>query len=230
MEKVQRKYTFADATLTYVAQLLYAFVTRDLAEFASYGYSADTLATLADLTTAFKTVPSNTNLEQTQAGFTLRKEQKQAALVQAIREVTNRARLVLMEDSPEYKRFGIKGMANMADDDLAVCATNATAVATELLPQISVRGVTSDLIAAILLAGTEFEAAHLAQDQNMADREIQTDSRISQGNALYALTVELADAGKSIWFGMNQEAKYNDYVLYTVQGSTTVTPLPTPGA
>lgn len=225
MKKIVRSYNFSDAILLSVARLLKQYVTRDGKAFATYGYPAATTAALQKRITAFEEMATDTELEQFQAEATQLKTAKETALKQAIREITNRARLLLGEDSPKYKRFGCKGLDNMKNADLSVCGKRTADVATDLLAELAVRGVTQEMINEVLAAKIAFDDAVSAQGKQMSERGIFTDERIAKANDLYALTVELADAGKSIWSGKS-DSKYRDYVLYTETGSPVATPEP----
>jgi hypothetical protein len=54
----------------------------------------------------------------------------------------------------------------------------------------------------------------------MSARGTATNDRIRVANALYAFTVELAEAGKAIWQDKDQ-VRYRDYVLYSSEGKPT---------
>jgi len=217
MKEIKRNYNFADADLLAVARLLVVFATRDVQELATYGYALDTPTSLQNLITAFATIPTDVELEQIQAEATLDKTAKDSALKTSIKEITNRAKLALDEASPKFKRFGIKGLDNMKDADLSVCGQRVATVALALLPEIAVKGVTQDMITAVMTAKTAFDKSMVEQEEKMSQRSIAAGERIGKGNDLYAFTVTLADAGKSYWFNKN-EAKHSNYVLYDNQG------------
>lgn len=49
--------------------------------------------------------------------------------------------------------------------------------------------------------------------KGVSDRDIATENRIEALNALYALVMKYAGTGQDIFYEEN-EAKYNDYVIY----------------
>jgi hypothetical protein len=221
IKKNVRAFAFSNAELLTVARQLGQYVVRDAKEFASYGYTKEAAKLLKARLAAFESVPTDLELEQVQAEATQFKAAKYTFLKQSIREITNRARLLLGEDSPKYKRFGVKGLDNMKDADLSLCGKRVTDVATALLAELAVRGVTQAMIDDLTHARHSFDEAILAQGEVMSARGTATNDRIRVANELYAFTVELAEAGKAIWQDKDQ-ARYRDYVLYSSEGKPTV--------
>jgi hypothetical protein len=217
-EAPRRIYNFTDARLIGIVELLEAFVSRDADEFKRFGYTASAASDLLTQTQAFLNTPNDTNLIQWQASTTQEKDTKAIALKSAIREITNRARLVYGEDTPRFRRFGTKGMDAMTDDQLRTCGEQVEDVARECLPDLSTRGVTSALIDSLQDATEAFATSLKAQRKAISDRSIFTDERVQIANALYSRTVELSKAGKAIWYEKN-EAKYRDYIIYDEKGT-----------
>ncbi|MFC2093968.1 hypothetical protein ACFLSV_08725, partial [Bacteroidota bacterium] len=56
------------------------------------------------------------------------------------------------------------------------------------------------------------------QADAIADRDIATEDRIETGNALYDKLINYCSFGQQIWIETD-EAKYNDYIIYTSSGS-----------
>ena len=50
----------------------------------------------------------------------------------------------------------------------------------------------------------------------IADRDIEQESRVEAGNAIYATLIKYTNTGQSIWETSNV-AKYNDYVVYNTK-------------
>ncbi len=217
-EASRRVFGFNDAKLVGIAELLHEFVSRDKKEFAGFGYSKESINELHKLIGAFLDKPTDSNLAQLQAEATLLKDTKAAELKTVIRSITSRAKLVYSETSPRYKRFGTKGLDEMTDDQLRTCGEQVEDVATEYLPDLTARGLTPQIIASVKEATAHLALAIKAQRKAISDRTIVTEERVIAANALYARTMELANAGKAIWGEQNQ-AKYKDYVLYDPSGS-----------
>lgn len=220
VKKNNRAFAFSNAELLTVARQLGQYVARDAKEFASYGYTKEAAKLLKTRLAAFEALPSDLELEQMQAETTQFKAAREAFLKQSIREIINRARLLYGEDAPKYKRFGAKGLDSLKDADLSMCGKRVADVATALLTELAVRGVTADMITNLGSARQSFDEAMLEQGKIMSDRGTATNERIRCANELYAFTVELAEAGKAIWHDKDK-ARYRDYVLYSSEGKPT---------
>jgi hypothetical protein len=220
IKKNVREFAFSDAELLTVARHLGQYVTRDAKEFATYGYTKDTPKLLKTRLTAFGAVSTDLELEQVQAEATQFKIARETFLKGCIKEITNRARLLLGEESPKFKRFGTKGLDNMKDADLSLCGKRVADVAKAQLAELAVRGVTQAMIDDLDSARQSFDEAILAQGKAMSERGTATNDRIRVANELYAFTVELAEAGKAIWQDKDQ-VRYRDYVLYSTEGKPT---------
>jgi hypothetical protein len=221
IKKNVREFAFSDAELLAVARHLGQYVARDAKEFAAYGYTKEAAKILKTRLAAFEAVPTDLVFEQVQAEATQFKLAKEVFLKACIKEITNRARLLLGEESPKFKRFGVKGLDAMKDAELSLCGKRVADVATALLAELAVRGVTQALIDDLTHARHSFDEAILAQGKTMSERGTATNDRIRVANELYAFTVELAEAGKAIWQDKDQ-ARYRDYVLYSTEGKPTV--------
>jgi hypothetical protein len=221
IKKNVREFALSDAELLSAARHLGQCVTRDAREFTSYGYTKEAAKLLKTRLAAFQAMPTDLEVEQVQAEATQFKIAKEAFLKGCIKEITHRARLLLGEESPKFKRFGTKGLDNMKDADLSLCGKRVADVAKALLSELAVRGVTQAMIDDLDSARQSFDEAILAQGKAMSERGTATNDRIRVANELYALTVELAEAGKAIWQDKDQ-ARYRDYVLYSSEGKPTV--------
>ncbi len=227
IKKNIREFALSDAELLTAARHLGQYVARDAKEFAAYGYTKEAAKLLKTRLAAFEAVPTDLVFEQVQAEATQFKLAKEAFLKACIKEITNRARLLLGEESPKFKRFGAKGLDAMKDADLSLCGKRVADVAAALLAELAVRGVTQAQIDDLTHARHSFDEAILAQGKTMSERGMATNDRIRVANELYAFTVELAEAGKAIWQDKDQ-SRYRDYVLYTTEGKPTAKePAPT---
>jgi len=220
IKKNVREFALSDAELLAAARRLGQYVTRDAREFTTYGYTKDATKLLKTRLAAFESMPTDLEVEQVQAEATQFKNAKEAFLKGCIKEITNRARLLLGEDSPKFKRFGTKGLDNMKDADLSLCGKRVADVAKALLAELAVRGVSQAMIADLDSARQSFDQAILAQGEAMSARGTATNDWRRVANELYAFTVELAEAGKAIWQDKDQ-SRYRDYVLYATEGKPT---------
>ncbi len=142
-----------------------------------------------------------------------------------VRVIRNMAELQYHKTG-NYKTFGFEGMDEMSDPNLYRLAKRVVRVGTKLLPDLEGRGLTQDMLTNLQQTAGDFDKAMDTQENEIENRDLQTQQRITLGNALYAVLVELASIGKSLYQDTN-EAKYNDYVLYDEKKSSTPAVPPT---
>jgi hypothetical protein len=111
-----------------------------------------------------------------------------------------------------YNSFGFGELANLSDDELYRTAKRVVRIATSLLSELSSEGLTIDILSNITQQAINLDIAIDAVGEAEEKRDLQTQDRITKGNALYIEMVKLAGIGKSL-NEFSNEAKYNDYVL-----------------
>ena len=139
-----------------------------------------------------------------------------------IRPIRNMAELQY-KNGGKYKTFGFDGMDKMDDNNLYRLALRVVRVGTKLLPELQAQGLTATLLTSLADEATACHNAIDAQDNAIEDRDLATQERVGLGNALYAILVQLASIGKSL-FEDNDEARYNDYVLYDEHNQSDMPP------
>jgi hypothetical protein len=135
-----------------------------------------------------------------------------------VRGVMARVVTVFKEGSAKYEAFGVKGMDAMTDPELLKCGRRVARVATEYLVDLAGTGLTALIITDLTTKCQKFEDALAKQEKAIADRDIATEDRIEMGNALYEKMMNYCGFGQTIWVETD-EAKYNDYVIYTSSGN-----------
>lgn len=217
MININRDYTISDADLTMFVSNLVQTMTRDIAEFADYGVTAANVTTLQSLGNQFELFPPDTFYLADVGIATADKDLKRTELLQATRKITNRALAKWGVNSAQYNKFGVKGLSDMTDREILATARLVVMTATDFLSQLASEGLTQDIIDDYAIIVQQFESKMNDMNTAIADRDIKTRERIAMGNQLYALVSKYCTYGKTIWENVN-EAKYNDYVIYTGVG------------
>lgn len=186
---------------------------RDAAELLPYGVDATYRTDTATLTDDLKNFPTDEELQAEVSEKTETKNLSADAVKVFIRSVMVRAKAAFGEASAKYRRFGTKGMDDLADNDLLKCGKRVVRVATFFQVPLAAKGLTPAMITDLDGKVTTFDNDIDAQDDAIRQRDNATEDRIELGNALYAKIVELFDYGKDYWV-TRDEAKYNDYVIY----------------
>lgn len=214
--KQSRKFAMSYAELAQRGDRLVSLVSRDINEFAKYGYAADSPTILKSLTDNFKSIEPDMYWEGHQTLVTNAKNKNREKTTALLGEIGFKAKLALGENSKEYKMFRIGGVSRLKDSQLVTYAKHVCATAKYFIEQLASRNVDDALLAECLMAVTELDDSIDDQTEAISLREQKSVERLDLGNQLYQMISEACEVGKRIWENKNQ-AFYDDYVLY---GST----------
>ena len=212
-EELIRQYHMSDTELMMFTSNLVQSMTRDAASFASRGIDLAAITALETLGNSFEVFPDD---EEYQADVSIAVETKNATREQMnidIRKISDRASIKWGADSPQYKKFGVKGLGNMPDLKMLYTARKVVRVGTEYLADLTPEGLTQAMLDALDAEAQTFEDNLNTIDEKVELRDTKTQERIELGNELYSFVTKYCEIGKAIW-KYDDEAKYNDYVIY----------------
>ena len=207
-----RRYRMSDARLVQLTDSVRQSAQRDAAELIAYGVTAATITALEAARDAFADNPTDEELSGDLVIATQAKNAEKTELQRQVRQISDRARIKFGEADGRFRKFGVELLTRQGDDELVRTAKRVVRVATGLLPELTSEGLTAIMIAELGASADTFDNLVDAQDEAFKNRDIAVDERISLGNTLYDLLVNLAAKGKLCWEDVN-EAKYNDYIL-----------------
>lgn len=211
--EVTRSYSMSDGDMIQLAGQTHTLVVRDNALFVSYSYDATAIGKYKQQIDAFANFPTDTELLGDQEDATNAKTILRDKVLNNLRNMRERVKIVFEDGSGRYNKFGFAGISNSTDSDLLQTALRAVRCGHQYQTALNPVGVTVQYLDDLQLANTAFQDSLLAQATAISDRDIATEDRREMGNLLYAQTIRLADIGKIIWSNLD-EAKYNDYVVY----------------
>ncbi len=217
MGRLKRRYHRSDAELALFAKKLESFMTRDALEFAARGIDAADIAALAAKREAFEAYPTDAEYRGLRTVAREDKSVARKALLDAVRNISDRALLKWGAASIKYNSFGVKGLVRFRDIDLLFTSRRTARLGTKYLTELADEGLTQTMIDDLTAFADEFEEKMHAVRDAAAERDLVTRERITAANELSALTGEYCEAGKTIWKYVS-EAKYNDYVIYSDGG------------
>lgn len=208
-----RAYKMSDASLTQKADGIVQAATRDLADLATYGVSAPSLAAIAAKRDEFSLLPTDYMLSGFMMMATQAKNDKHKQLETAIRRIADRVRLKYGEGHGMYTALGVALLSRQSSETLVRTGRSVVLVGTQFMAELASEGVTAPLLAEVTSFSDELDDLIDAKLAAVQNRDLAVFNRISIGNELYAMMVNLAGKGKSCWYGVN-EAKHNDYIIY----------------
>ena len=215
-KEVVRDYNFSDGRLVTIVNEKIAFMRRDKAEFEGYGIKAAMVDALETEITQFSETATDVELVADQTDVTAAKNSMVDRLQEAIRGVMSRVVLRYPEVSSKYRKFGTEALSHQSDAELLVVASRVFRVGTEMLPDLAPNGLTAPMLDDVNNFRRDLQQEIVDMHLKIADRDIEQESRVEAGNAIYATLIKYTNTGQSIWKTSNV-AKYNDYVVYNTK-------------
>ena len=213
-----RAYNFSDAKLVTTVNEKIAFIRRDAAEFNEFGITSAMVDALESQTNLFSNTATDVELVGNQKEVTATKEAIANQLRGAIRNVMSRVVLKYEEQTAKYRKYGTAALSQQSDAQLLVIASRVVRVGTEMLDDLADNGLTAAMLSNVKSLKDDLEQELISMNLKISDRDIEQESRVEAGNAIYTTLVKYTNTGQSIWVSSNV-AKYNDYVIYnTVSG------------
>jgi hypothetical protein len=128
--------------------------------------------------------------------------------------------------SPEYRRYGTKDMYTQDDANLVLIGYRVHRVALEQLQELSNKGLNMTELTDFKHKVEQFDDAIDEKSAAVRTRDSTQQDRLTIANDLYLGIVELFAAGKQLYEGID-EAKYNDYIIYTRSSDDATNSMPT---
>ncbi len=218
-KEVVRAYNFSDGKLVTTVNEKIAFVRRDAAEFTEFGITAAMVDDLETKTNFFSDAATDVELVSDQTEATATKDALGDQLQEAIRGVMSRVVLKYADSTAKYKKFGTEALSKQSDAQLLVVASRVFRVGTDMLPDLGVNGLTVAMLNNVKAIRDDLEQELISMNLKISDRDIEQESRVEAGNAIYTTLVKYTNTGQAIWASSNV-AKYNDYVIYNTSSGT----------
>ncbi len=207
-----RLYTFSDGTLCALARSLATTLTRDLADLASRGITAEKIEDLLEMGKTFSDMPTDPEYlgDVTQASEVKLKLRED--LLAAARRLRTAAFNTYGEKSRKYKRFGFEKMDKLTEDKLPRIAKKMVRLGNMFQTQLADQGVDATFLNAFAALIPQYYTALENVDIAEEIRDIESEKRTEFANSLYREIVRFTSTGKDV-YAANNPAKYNDYVI-----------------
>ena len=189
-KEVVRDYNFSDGRLVTIVNEKIAYIRRDEAQFDSYGIKADMVDALERQTNEFSDTATDVELVADQTEVTAAKDVIVANLQVAIRGVMSRVVLKYPVESAKYRKFGTEALSKQSDAELLVIAARVFRVGTEMLPELEEHGLTARMLDDVNDFRGELQQELVDMKLKIADRDIEQESRVEAGNAIYATLIK----------------------------------------
>jgi hypothetical protein len=148
------------------------------------------VADLESQTDRFSDTATDVELVSDQTEVTATKDVIAARLQVAIRGVMSRVVLKYAVASAKYKKFGTEALSQQSDAELLVIASRVVRVGTEMLAELAELGLTAAMLYEVNTLRDDLERELIGMNLKIADRDIEQESRVEAGNAIYATLVK----------------------------------------
>ena len=213
LNESRRLYMMSDSELIAFANGLCLNITRDIIQFTTRGVLAADVVSLTALINAFEIFPNDSYYQANVSIAVEKKDNDRLDLTVKVRDVTQCAIIKWGENSPKYKKFGVRNISKLKDNEFFTTCRQVVLTATEYLDDLDDVGLTQDMIDAVEDGADTFETDIEAINTAITQRDIKTVERITKGNEIYNYVTKYCKIGKIIWDDID-EAKYNDYLIY----------------
>ena len=194
---------------------------RDLNDLSLFGVDLAFIDNIRQKNALFKNFATDEEYSGMVSKRTQEKNDLRNIVTKGISNIMIRVKNKYGANSPEQKRFSTGNMHNDTDSDLVRLARRVTRLASEYLNDLYEKGLRQSEIDGLNEQIDAFDKSIEIKDQAVKERDTATQQRALLANEIYNLVSELFDYGKQRYVDTN-EAKYNDYVIYSNQTSSMV--------
>lgn len=212
--------------LSQLGDVAVSLANRDMIDLVRFGINEIFSANLKQKNIDFKNFPTDEEF----SGFTSKKTSEKDALRDSVHkgisDIMVRVKNKYGISSPDYKRFSSSNMYDETDSNLVRIARRVSRMANEYLDDLYEKGLRQSEIDELSNKIDLFDKSIEVKDIAVQDRDNATQRRAIMANELYSLISELFDYGKQQYVDKD-EAKYNDYIIYSNQTNSSTAPDPT---
>lgn len=198
---------------------------RDNMDLQRFGITLTERSIIEAQTNNLRHFPTDEELRGLQVSFTAKKDEARVALLKGISDIMFRVNRLYGNNSPEYRRYGTKDMYTQDDANLVLIGYRVHRVALEQLASLSQKGLTNIELTEFKTKVEQFDNAIDQKSVAVRTRDSTQQDRLIIANELYLAIVELFAAGKQLYEGVD-DARYNDYVIYTRSSEETTNSMP----
>lgn len=219
LEPLIRHFDMTYADLVNFSNVTVVNMTRDEAEFLLRGVTVVLRNAFDAKITLLENFPNDDYYRADISIAVEAKDVAREALIIIVRDVVQCAYIKWGEGSPQSRKFGTAKINIMSDKEFYTTCRQVVETATDYLADLTPVGLTQAMIDAVDDDSEAFNVLLLAVSSAVAVRDLKAQERVALANEVYALLAQYCLIGKIIWDDVD-EAKYNDYVIYSEEGGS----------
>lgn len=211
-KQLKRTYNFSDGHLIQLADDVVDSATTDLAVLATVGVTAAEIGIITTKRDAFSELPTDTFYSAQLNVKAQSKNEKIAAMLSQADFICIIAKRTFATTPGALVAFNIAAINRLRDSDQIRECRSMHKAATEALVAMGANGLTADMLDDFKDVIDSADVAYDEKREQVKLRDTKTQERIAAGNELYKVVAAMCSTGRDVF--KNNEAKYNDYVIY----------------
>ena len=197
-----------------------AFAKRDAIRFQEFGYNSDKIAETEALVEQLRTTERDAELLGEQVRKTHERNTLDTLVRANIRKIQVRLETVYSESNPTFlSLFKVSDLSKITYSELILEGERILRKCRTYSSELTVNGITETLVNEFENVLSQLRETSIDQKLKVADRDYASGNRLQLANNVYKQIFDICAIGKAIWIDEN-EALYNDYVIYENQYST----------
>jgi len=211
MNEITRIYNLSDSELVQLSDKFKNLFKRDASKFEDYAYETNsTISKLDELRAEFDKIKSDNWMQSVVVAKNQRRDELSTELNKLLTSIRVRAKVIWGEKSAKYRTMPALSKANFAEQ--VRIAGHYIESMENYMDELSKRNITQETLNEVKTLRQQLDTAIDECTESISNRDIATELRRMKGNDLWTFISELAEIGKNLY--RDDEAKYNDYVLY----------------
>ncbi|MCX6351196.1 MAG: hypothetical protein NTX03_04965 [Bacteroidetes bacterium] len=186
---------------------------RDVLDLTPRGITALRLTAFDTQTTAFSMLPADESMVGDITDAVTAKNLQRTNLIKKIQDILGIAEGTFGLKSGSYHSFKPCDLNALTDAELYFLCDTIETRATHFLVAMTPKGLTAGMVTALDTNQADFKAAMKLQGKLEGDRDLATELRHIDGNALFDELSDMNQTARNFWINTD-EAKANDYIIY----------------
>ena len=195
-----------------------------LEDLSSYGITQEKLDEFNLLIDEFKTVPSGSYVRNDTSIALEDKNKEKFSLIEQIRDMSIRFKLLWGSDSLEYKELGIKYLRPQDEEKIIITAKNLSKAVADNFAALANLGLTQAVVDLFNQSIANLENLIVEYSRAKLNQKKKTEIKVEKANELYKLIKKYSDIGKSFYLKKNA-AKYKLFLIFSYSMGTLEAPV-----
>lgn len=221
---MRRNFRFNDSELWNLGRELVVVMNSCKVELESFGITQQKIDDFDQLVDNFMKVESGKSAKLDTSIVLEDKNEVKLSLIEQIKEMSIRFKLLWGGDSLEYKELGIKYINPRDEEKLQITAKNISKAIADNFVALQSVGLTQEIADNFNATLLSFENKVQEYSRAKLNQKKQTEIKIEKGNELYKLIKKYSEAGKTLFY-KKSPSKYKNFLIFNSNMGTLEAPI-----